>query len=507
MNFDRRAFLAGTTALAVLRPWPIAASASDASFGREDVIAIARDLASKPYQKPPTVPEDWLNLEYDQYRRLRFRQKQALWSDTETPYVVDFFAPGLYFRSAVTISTLDGGAPEPVAFDASVFETDELVPDLSTEGHLGYSGFRLRTELTEPGKKREFCVFQGASYFRAIGYGMAYGLSARGIAVDTGEAEGEEFPDFTHFWLERPEPGQRNMIVHALLDGPGVTGAYRFDISPGANCVMEVEATLFPRRDLDHVGLGPLTSMFLFDATNRVRFDDFRPAVHDSQGLLMWNGSGEVLWRPLANPKSLQISLFVDENPQGFGLMQRRRKFADYNDLEALYHKRPGAWVEPMGDWGEGYVELVEIPSDKEVYDNIVAFWRPRTPLAAGSQHDFSYRLTWCAEAPVETGVARVVHTATGASHAWSEHENGRLVTVEFEPHELLEGKLDDLEPRVNSSQAEVTTGVLQRNPETGGVRLAFAFDPGDSGFVELRAQILREGSAASEVWLYRWTA
>ena len=505
MSMTRRAFLASSTALALSAASTRPAGAG-IGFDHNTVVMLAQDMAARDYAPRPKVPQDWQDLTYEQYKSIWFRHDAALWRGTDASYNVDFFHPGLYFPQAIHIDTVTGSTATPVPFDLSAFDRTDKVPELTQDsaqnGAMGYSGFRLRTELTEPGHKNEFCVFQGASYFRAIGFDQSYGLSARGLALKTGDPMGEEFPDFTRFWLERPAPGQRNMIVHALLDSPSVTGAYRFDITPGVNCVMDVSATLFARTELGHIGLGPLTSMFLFDSTDRTRFDDFRPAVHDSDGLLMQNGAGEVLWRPLANPKHLQVSSFVDEAPRGFGLMQRARKLSDFADLEALYHRRPGVWVEPKGDWGKGAVTLVEIPADQEIYDNIVAYWRPKTPLTAGQRLDLGYRLTWGADVPVQTGLPQVHNTSIGARRS-----GGRIVAIDFQAHEMFADGPDALDIRVSSPHAKTSDGVLQRNPETGGLRLAFRFDPGKRQMVELRAQLRRDGAAASEVWLYRWTA
>ncbi len=501
MTLTRRTFLTSVSALA-LAPAAFATGAGAGTpFDRDTVIAEARDLASRPYALRPSVPQAWQDLSYEQYREIRFRLDKALWFRTETPYNVDFFTPGLYFPQAVKVFEVESGMSKPVGFDLSMFKISDKVPDLPVDETLGFSGLRLRTEMHRPGKTDEFCVFQGASYFRAIGLSEAYGLSARGLALKTADPDGEEFPDFIRFWLERPAPGQRNMIVHALMDSPSVTGAFRFDVTPGDDCVMEVEATLFAREELDHVGLGPLTSMFLYDQTNRTRFDDFRPAVHDSDGLMIRNGAGEVIWRPLANPKTLQVSSFVDTNPRGFGLMQRAREFADFADLEAHYHRRPGLWVEPMGDWGKGTVTLVEIPADQEIYDNIVAYWRPATPYAADSEVTIGYRLTWGAE-PERTAMPRVINTAMGDKT----FGDGRVAVIDFEADEMHDD-IEDLDIFVQSPHAETTKGVLQRNPETGGLRLAFSFQPGEHQLVELRAQLRKGAAPASEVWLYRWTA
>lgn len=501
-SLSRRSFLA--SALASTSMISLPARASEAQpFSRNTVISKAQELAARDYASRPSVPQDWLDMSYQDYQTRWFRNQDALWSDTDHSYNVDFFLPGLYFPRPVQVNTVtyrDGAKRVP--FDLSLFDKTDKAPDLSIDNSLGYSGLRLRTELSQPNLKNEFCVYQGASYFRAIGLDNVYGLSARGLALKTGDPMGEEFPEFIEFWLETPAPGQRNIVIHALLDSPSVTGAYRFDILPGENCTMEIAATLFPREELSHVGLGPLTSMFLFDDTNRTRFDDFRPAVHDSDGLLVQNGHGEVLWRPLANPRHLQISSFVDENPRGFGLMQRARKFSDFADLEANYHKRPCLWVEPDGDWGKGAVTLVEIPADQEIYDNIVAYWRPQVPYAAGQQVNLSYRLTWGREPDLQ--LPRVINTAGGARVFG---DPGRIMTLDFDDHPLLRDGPDGISVHISSPHVDTSTGVLQRNPETGGLRLAFSFDPGERTLVELRAQLRKDGQMASEVWLYRWTA
>ena len=212
---------------------------------------------------------------------------------------------------------------------------------------LSFSGFRIHAPLNVPGRYDEFMVFQGSSYFRGLGKGHSYGLSARGLAISTGSSRPEEFPLFRAFWIERPRHAQ-SITVHALLDSPSVTGAYTFQIWPGAETRMDVAAELFPRCDLTEVGLAPLTSMFLKDTHDDDGPADFRPAVHDSDGLAVWNARGERLWRPLVSPRQVQNTTLLDDNLRGFGLIQRARSFAAYEDLEANYHTRPSAWVEPQ---------------------------------------------------------------------------------------------------------------------------------------------------------------
>ena len=473
-------------------------------FTPETVLERARALAAQDYAPRPMIPESWRDLTYDQYRKIWFDPRNALWEGSQTPQRVDLFPPGLYFPQPVAVHVIENGTARQVAFDMGVFDTTDKFPAVEIDETLGYSGLRLRAELEQAGIFQEYAVFQGASYFRGIGTGETYGLSARGLALKTGDPMGEEFPDFVAFWLEPPAPGSDSIVMHALLDSPSCTGAYRFRITHGIVLQMEVEATLFARTDLTGVGLAPLTSMFLFDATMRDRFSDFRPAVHDSDGLLMHNGAGEVLWRPLANPRSLQVSAFADQGPRGFGLCQRKRDFADFNDLEALYHNRPAVWITPGEDWGAGAVTLVEIPADLEIYDNIVTFWQPDAPIPAGSAHHMTYRLDWGAQPvpPSATLPVRVLNTAIGGRM-----EGGLVVVIDFGPSERVPQDLSEVEIALSQSAGSGTPGILQRNPGTGGPRLAFTFDPADETSIEFRAELRLKGEPLSEIWLYRWTA
>lgn len=476
----------------------------DATPFDADILAKrARIMATQPYTPRPQIPESWRNLSYDQYRKIWFDGRNALWENTDLPQRVDVFPPGLYFPQAVALNVVENGQAQHVSFDMNVFDTTDKFPDVEIDETLGYSGLRLRAELEKKGIFQEYAVFQGASYFRGIGTGETYGLSARGLALKTADPMGEEFPDFTAFWLEAPVAGSATQVMHALLDSPSVTGAYRFEITHGTVLEMKVSAQIFARDELTHVGIAPLTSMFLFDDTMRQRFSDFRPAVHDSDGLLIHNGAGEVIWRPLHNPTRLQISAFADTNPRGFGLMQRKRKYSDFNDLEALYHERPAVWITPGEDWGEGIVTLVEIPADLEIYDNIVAYWRPSEQLAAGDAHKMSYTLHWGGDPVAATAQVpvRVLNTAMGGRP-----EGGEVIVIDFADDPQVPDDLSEVEVIVRSNAGTTTPGIMQRNPETNGPRLAFTFQPQDATLVEFRVQLRLKGDALSEVWLYRWT-
>jgi len=504
MNVTRRTLLASATAFAAM---PAAARAevvvAEAPFSLNALLAEAQTLAAAPYTPGTRVPEEWLNLSYDQYRMIWFNSQRGIWADTDRPLQLDMFPAGLYFPRPVEINIVEDGMARTLGFDIDLFDTTDQFPTMPVDTRMGYSGLRLRAELNTPGIYEEFMVFQGASYFRAIANRQNYGISARGLALCTGDATGEEFPEFTRFWVEAPHPGDTAFHVHAMMDSPSLTGLYSFVIEPGRPTNVAVRATLFPRVDLDHVGIGALTSMFLFDDTNHIRFDDFRPAVHDSEGLLAWNNAGERLWRPLANPRTLQISHFVDDGPRGFGLMQRTRRVEDYADFEARYENRPSLWITPEGDWGAGSVQLVEIPADLEVYDNIVAYWRPRAVIPAGQPYDFAYRMQWGDGPGGLPDVAAVTNTRIGGNY----DRSATVVAIDFEDHPALSGDVAELTHHISAGTVDLSTGILERNPGTGGVRLAFSFTPGDQTAIEMRAQLRRAGQLVSEVWLYRWTA
>jgi len=514
----RREVLQGLGAAAL---WPGMARAGEGTpFSEDGLHEMVRDLASKPYAPRPKVPQPWLDLNYGAYKSIRPRPDRAVWSGTGSPLQVDLFPPGLYFPRAVEVNLVEGGTATPLAFDWRYFDHPESLESLPVDETVGYAGIRLRSDLTGTGGSQEYAVFQGASYFRMIGAGEIYGLSARGLAIDTAGPSGEEFPDFTRFWIERPDPGARHHVLHALMESPSVTGLYRFVIMPGDETGIAVEATLYPRRSLETVGIAPLTSMFLYDDTRGPALGDYRRAVHDSDGLAILNGNGEHLWRPLGNPDTLQISHFLDDNPRGFGLMQRARAFADFGDTDARFERRPSLWIEPDDDWGKGSVLLVEIPSRQENFDNIVAYWQPAEALVPGRGYRLSYRMTWTDGRPGAMPVAEVVNTALGGASdnpektviapiegAWGSRAHHVEVRIDFAPHAGLPNDIATLDGIVHADRGRVSPGVLQVHPETGAPRLAFSFDPGGAQAVELRAQLLHEGRPVSEVWLYRWTA
>jgi len=469
-------------------------------FDRSVLEARAADLARRKHVQPARPEASGLDrLSYDQYRAIRFKRSASIWARENRMFSLDLFYPGFIFDTPVNVNLVAGKVARRVLFTNDVFEYGPDVPVIEKRDGLGYSGFRVRAPVNKPDYPDEFLVFQGASYFRAVARDQVYGISARGLAVRTARPEGEEFPAFTDFWIERPALGADRIVIHALLQSRSVVGAYTFTARAGEEVVIDVDVTLFPRVDLTAFGIAPLTSMFLFDATNRARFDDFRNAVHDSDGLLILNGRNERLWRPLANPRTLQVSSFLDDSPKGFGLVQRKRRFGDFEDAEALYDRRPSAWVEPMGAWGPGHVELVEIPTDLEINDNIVSYWQPRRPLAAGRKAKFAYRLRFTAE-PLDAALARVVSTRIGQA---LQSDSQRSFVIDFQGTGPVPR---DLALRVSTSTGKVLAPRGQFVPQSGVYRVSFELDPGRAALAELRAEVLSKGRPWGETWIYRWT-
>lgn len=481
--------------------------ARDGPFDARTVVEAARTLARSPYAAPSaSLPGPLAKLAYDQYRDIRFRPSATPWVRPGQEFQLQLLSLGYLFKTPVEIALVQGGQARHLAYRADMFEAGKLVPGPLPTDDIGFSGFRVLYPLNAPHHLDELAVFQGASYFRSLGRGQVYGLSARGLALKVGDPAGEEFPVFRAFWIEEPPSRSSSVVVHALLDSPSLTGAYRFRIVPGHDTVMEVEAVLFPRVDMTEVGLAPGTSMYMFSPSDRGRADDFRPQVHDSDGLLMLNGRGEQVFRPLANPAKLQMSAFEDRAPRGFGLVQRDRSLGDYQDFEAHFERRPTLWIEPVGDWGEGSVVLAEIPSDSEIHDNIVAFWRPRQPIAAGSELHVAYRLSWGGEPEAARTVLRVLSTAVGRADVEAPTPVRRFV-IDYSG-DLPCGSAPCAPPRaqVTSSAGKVQAVVVQENPLTHGYRVTFTLDPEKAELCELRLELAFDDARRAEVWLYRWT-
>ncbi len=488
-------------ALAALAPPPAQA------FGFDDVAREAAALARAPYRKPPPPDAALAQLSYDDYRSIRYRPERALWRGSGSLFELQFFALGRTFTRPLRLYEVIDGKPQPLRVPGSAYNDEGLLPPARTlAADAGAAGWRVHFPLNDAATPDEVAVFLGASYFRAVSAGQRYGLSARGIAVDTVGGDGEEFPAFTTFWLERPAPGVREMTFHALLDGPRATGAYRFVLRPGTNTVIDVQARLYLREPVTTLGIAPLTSMFL-SGENQPVASDYRPEVHDSDGLLVHTSSGERIWRPLTNPARPFVTSFSTASLGGFGLMQRDRAFTSYEDLEAHYERRPSAWVEPVGDWGPGRVELLQFGTPDETHDNIAAYWVPQRMPPPGVPIDLAWRVHFTLDAMPQAAGAWVLQTRRG--HGFRPDET---------PADQLQFQLDFAGPALASlRERDDVAAVVSGNDNVrnlrahafpnlgrGGWRVSLEFERIDKAQpVELRAYLRQGENALSETWSY----
>lgn len=475
-----------------------------AAFGFDDVAARAKQQAQAPYQSATrTPPAELAKLTYDQYRDIRFRPDHALWHHENLPFELMFFHLGKFQTQSVRINEVTAQGVHHVAYNSSDFNYghNKLAPQ--TWGDLGFAGFRAHYPLNRNDYKDEVAVFLGASYFRALGKGLRYGLSARGLAIDTvGGGHGEEFPRFTEFWIVKPAANATSLTVYALLDSARASGAYQFDIHPGNETVMEVRERIFLRAPVATLGIAALTTMFDFGPNQPHRLD-FRPAVHDSDGLLVVTGEGEWLWRPLINPKQTLTTSFSMRAPRGFGLMQRDRSFGDYQDSEASYELRPSAWVEPVGSWGPGRVELVELNTPDETNDNVVAYWVPAQLPGAQQPLDFAYRLHWQGNEQAKPPGAWVTQTRVGPGFVQLPDDEQQFV-VDFSGPSLASLPTDANVKAVVTAPAngQIVESNAYRLEANGNWRLTVRVKQTDRGQpTELRGFLQSGSDVLTETW------
>jgi glucans biosynthesis protein len=475
-----------------------------AAFSIEDVAKRAKRLAAQSYREPDRNQPSWLReITYDQWRDIRFRPERALWYDRKLPFHVQFFHPGLYYDRTIKVNVVEGKTVRPVEFSPSKFDYGKNDFASKVPQNLGFAGFRIHFPIKTRDYYDEVIVFLGASYFRAVGKEQAFGLSARGLSVDTAESRGEEFPWFREFWLVTPAPGAKEVTVYALLDSPSVTGAYRFVVAPGEQTAVGIECRLFLRKEGRKLGIAPLTSMF-FHGENTVRhFEDFRPEVHDSDGLLLAFAGGEWLWRPLDNPRTLNVNGFEMTNPKGFGLLQRDRDFDHYQDLETRADKRPSVWIEPREEWGPGRLELVEIPTNSDINDNVVAYWVPNRLAKLGEPLAFGYTMYWYGDDPARPPGGRTAATRRDPGTV----KDGQRFVVDFVGKKLAAIPADRvLRGAVTvvggEEAAELLGQHVVRNPMAGGWRITFQLRPKKTP-LELRAFLDEGGETLTETWSY----
>lgn len=486
------------------------------SFSFDALVEQARLLAGKPYVAPPAPPRDILNrIDYQAHGQIRFDTTRALFAEGPGSFPATFFHLGKYFQVPARMHVVAGASASEIVYDPAYFEMPIDSPARALPRDSGFAGFRFQEsrrgdQARLDWRRNDWVAFLGASYFRAIGELYQYGLSARGVAVNIALPDrGEEFPCFTHFYFETPESDDGAVVVYALLDGPSLAGAYRFAMTRDKGVVMEVEKALFLRTDIARLGIAPMTSMYWFSETRKPELVDWRPEVHDSDGLALWTGMGERIWRPLNNPPRIVDSSFEDENPRGFGFSQRDREFDHYLD-GVMYDRRPSLWVEPQGDWGQGAVQLFELPTDDEIHDNIVAAWVPAEPAKAGASYRFRYRLHWRADEPYPTDMARCVATrlGNGGQPGQPRPKGVRKFMVEFLGGPLVNipfGVKPEVVLWASRGAFSYVFSEAVPNGVPGHWRAQFDLTVTGTTPVELRLFLKDGGQDLTETWIYQY--
>ncbi|MCF8993162.1 glucan biosynthesis protein G [Pseudomonas carnis] len=474
------------------------------AFSLDDVSAKAKELAGQKYEAPRSnLPNEFREMKFADYQKIRFRNEKAEWADQNTPFKLSFYHQGMHFDTPVKINEVTADSVHEIKYDPTRFDFGDVKFDPKATEQLGYAGFRVLFPINKADKQDEIMTMLGASYFRVVGKDQVYGLSARGMAIDTALPSGEEFPRFTEFWIERPKPGDKHLVIFALLDSPRATGAYRLILRPGTDTVVDVKSQMFLRDKVSKLGVAPLTSMFLFGANQPSKVLNYRRELHDSSGLSIHAGNGEWIWRPLNNPKHLSVSNFSVENPRGFGLLQRGRNFSHYEDLDDNYDKRPSAWIEPEGDWGKGSVDLVAIPTADETNDNIMAFWSPAELQEVGKPLDVAYRLHWTLDdaafhSPDSAWVKQTLRSTGDVkqSNLIRQPDGSVAYLVDFEGPSLKK-LLPDAPVRSQVSvgdNAELVENSVRYNEHTKGWRLTLRMKIKDASKpTEMRAALVQD--------------
>ncbi len=485
-------------------PPAVAPDAPPPAFDPAALVDFARALAKRPY-KAPAMPlaEPFASLTYESYVGIKSRPENLIWAEENTGFVLEPLHRGFIYSAPMTMNLVENNFERKLAYSTDLFDFGKLGAPANA-GDIGFSGFRVL--MPRDGELVEVAIFQGASFFRARATGQNFGTVARGLSIRTADPRGEETPAFRAVWIEKPTIAGNALVIHAILDSESMTGAYRFTLRPGDATIIDTECSIFARSNVDHYGIATMAGTYVFSPLDRRR-DDIRPAVHEIGGLQVLNGNNEWLWRPVTNRETLQVSAFVDTNPRGFGFLQRERSFERFQDDNQHWELRPSLWIEPIGEWGPGEVTLVEIPSESEVNDNMVAYWRPKTPLTAGTEAYFAYRQFWCWQPPTRPPLAQVAFSRSGRAGTGPAGTRRRRFLVDF-TGDIFGDAQRSAEITTNLT---VSPGVISsvRNfldRDRKSMRVLFDMDAGSETLSELRLVLESQGKPISETWLYRWT-
>jgi glucans biosynthesis protein len=517
-NLSRRQFMASAIAIPVLKLLDVTTLSTPSMadellrLGPASPFAFAwlreqaKQLATQPYRAPPIRHAGVLNrIDYEVHQQISYRPEAALWMHGDGPYPVQFFHLARFYKEPVKIYVVHDGRAREILYSRMLFEYKggarfaKALPD-----DMGFAGFRV---MYPHAHQDDWLAFLGASYFRSSGELGQYGLSARGITINTALPPGEEFPRFTRFWLETAaDPGA--VMIYALLDGPSITGAYRIEAARQERVVMDIEAVLFTRNDIRRLGVAPMSSMFWFSETNHWQAQDWRPEVHDSDGLVLWTSNGEQIWRPLNNPPSVQVSSFFNDNLKGFGLFQRDRNFENYQDDSVFYERRPSLWAEPLEPWEEGTVQLVEIPTDEESDDNIVAYWVPKTPIQAGSTWNFKYRLQWLSGEPYSPTLGRVIATRLKPDiiqeRPYTVIKLWLVIDFAGGPLEAIERNAP-IKPVISAARGKLVSSSVLPVVGTRWWRVTLDIEVRGRKPLDIRAHLQSGNQILTETWLYQF--
>lgn len=467
------------------------------------VAETARRLSKQPFKAAPAdLPDALRNLTYEQYVGIRARPGAAIWSGENVGFALEPLHRGFIFSTPMQINIVAEGQTRQLLYNSAQYDFGKLAAPVNA-GDIGFSGFRALARQDD-GSFSELASFQGASFFRAVARGQNPGDMARALSIKTGDPRGEEFPQLRAVWIERPTLAANALIIHALIDSESVAGAYHFTVRPGEATIIDTECTLFARVDVDNFGVAAMSATHLSGPIDARRSDDLRPSVSEVTGLQMLTGKGEWLWRPVANRDTLQISTFVDENPRGFGFLQRDRNFDHYQDDDQRWERRPSLWIEPIGDWSAGGVQLIEIPSEAEINDNIIAYWRPQQKLAAKGETAFAYRQFWCWTPPEKPSLAVVAQSRSGRGSS----PKRRRFLVEFTGENLAKlQNRDQMKLNLSASPGTINSIRTFTSADGSACRISFELDAGSAAYSELRLVLEAAGKPVSETWIYRWTS
>ena len=475
-----------------------------APFDSNIVLNMARTLAAKPFKAPDTsLPSPFSSLTYENYVSIRSQAGSAIWSADGLGFAIEPLHRGFIFTTPMDIHIVDADKIARVPYDRARFDFNKLQvgPDIKD---IGYSGFRILEARN--GGFDERAIFQGASFFRALAKDQTQGVMARALAIRTADPRGEEFPIIRAVWIEKPSAAARVIVIHALLDSESLTGAYRFTLRVNDATIIDTESTLIPRLEVDNYGIAAMQATSFYSPLDRHNSDDLRPAVYEVSGLRMLSGKEEWLWRPVSNRLNLQGSAFVDESPRGFGLLQRERDPGAFEDDEQHWERRPSLWIEPIADWGAGQFELIEIPTESEINQNINAYWRPKEGLKPGKETSFSYRQFWCWSPPSKPALATATQARSGKVVVGG--KSRRRILVDFTGDNLADPtRSGEIKASLSLSGGNVTSvsTFTGKTPKT--LRVLFDFEPNSDNMTEIRLLLQSDGQAVSETWLYRWTA